>query len=164
MHTGLSHGHVRNPFRKTRIRERLLPADHKPLNDFNFSSERILLSTKSKLWRSSCCSFRLDVMRKVNTIWCLYLLLVSLFLANAGQPVPCVSSVPLSWSITQNCTLNTADVQTTGSSNVAELSLEGAVAGELSTVLLLGPPLSGVLSAHHHPWSCSLSSQLPSVL
>uniref|UniRef100_A0A383WJF9 Protein kinase domain-containing protein n=1 Tax=Tetradesmus obliquus TaxID=3088 RepID=A0A383WJF9_TETOB len=87
-------------------------------------------------------------MRKVNTIWCLYLLLVSLFSANAGQPVPCVSSGPLSWSITQNCTLNTADVQTKGSSNVAELSLEGAVAGELSTVVLLGPPLSGITSAH----------------
>jgi hypothetical protein len=101
-------------------------------------------------------------MREVTTIWCLYLLLNSLFLVNAGQPGPCVSSGTLSWSITQNCTLDTADLRITGSLNVAALSLEGAVAGELSTVLLSGPPLSGVLSAHHNMQPSCLSSKLPS--
>jgi hypothetical protein len=86
-------------------------------------------------------------MREVTAVWFLYLLFISVIPGNAGQPCP--SSGTLSWAITQNCTLDTAGLKIPANPDVAILSLEGSATGELATVLLSGPPLSGVLSAHH---------------
>jgi hypothetical protein len=106
------------------------------------------------------CSLLLDLMRQVTTVWCLYLILLSLFIGPVYAG-PCPSRGTLSWAITQNCSLDTAAVGVIDNKDVATLFLEGAAAGELPTVLLSGPALTGVLTPLHHIFPATLSSNMP---
>jgi hypothetical protein len=102
------------------------------------------------------CSLLLNVMRQVTSVWCLYLLVLSVFRAPVFAG-PCAPRGTLSWAIAQNCSLDTAELSVPITSDVAVVHLEGAAGGELPTVLLSGPPLTGVLTHHHHSYPASLS-------